>query len=543
VATPVGQPVQFRVDHLGAVPPTAPITWRVVNGPGTIDQTGRYVSNADGYATVEARRAAQLPFPEFRSRAAVVVGNPPPGAPVITAVTGRPLGVELRWEPPPLAPGQTVTRYAVETDPPTRTTFVPGTQTRAFVSALTPDQPYLVRVHAIAGTRVGTPSQWAGPVTPSEAIGRIGSTTNILSDGTGDAGTHGSALSGNGRYLFFVVENRSDLAPPEIHDSDGTTDYLLRMDLRTGEIVVASRGPDGRTPVSIRDTATVFDAGPSTIAVTPDGTKVAFVHWDSPRAAVLMHDLAAGRTRVVYDTTVDTELGNLSISDDGSVVIFRDAFHEDDVGTHLYRRVGDGPIQRVDNCLFGTGCDSWGVGAEMANDMSGDGTKIVYQEDDGDKHHILLYDATTGSTTDLTPGPGGGYTHPVISPDGTTWAAKYHDALGNRGVLRKRFGTGPPGPGDAVAVTSVGIGGHPAALSRDGSTLAYTFQSELGVAHETGFVFRGGGSEPLPHPAGNTWLDWNLDLSDNGTIITWQRGDCAGLSCRPQPGVFPMRLG
>jgi hypothetical protein len=505
-------------------------------------------------ASVEATRPADGVFPAFTSRASVTVGNPPPGPPAIARLTPGPLSVGVDWTPPVLPPGQAVTRYALVTSPATRTTYVDGGQTTARLTGLTPGKPYRVRLYAIVGNRAGTPSDWAGPVSPLDPLARIGSAADISADTTGDVGKHGSALSGDGRYLFYVALNGSSVAPPEIFRPGGTSTYLLREDLRTGDIVLASRGPDGVTPLPVFDGSGWFTTGPA-VAPTPDGTKVAFIGLITGRRTVVMHDLVARRTRVIHpDSAGDGLVGGIAISDNGSVVSYRGTGQDGATGIHVYRSVDGGPPQRLDTCVLGSGCDSI-AGAEMYHGLSGDGTKVIYQEFDdpvggGSHAHLVLWDASDGQNHDLTPSPTTyeNFYQPVISPDGSTFAASFLDydpVTGRRydGVLVKKFGTGPPGRADLVVNTELGQGGLPAALSRDGGAMVFRFRDTPGQMQ--GFVYRSGaGYERLPNPGGGDWLEWGLDISDDARVVSWQRAICQSYAfCSEWPGLFPMRIG
>jgi len=522
-----GQAVQFLVEYLGNVPATS-ISWRIVAGPGTIDQTGRYLHNAPAAAVVEASRPAEgVIHPEYKARASVLVGTPPPGPPTINSVTPGPFSAAVAFSPPPLPPGQTITRFAVVTDPPTRTTYVTGDQTTARVTHLVPGDRYLVRVYAISGTVMGSPSDWAGPVIPADALGRIGSSTDLAVDAAGNpdnrgfAGTRPAAISGNGRYLFFYTRDDSNLAPEGCGFGPGSGYCLVRKDLRTGEMVLASRGPDGTALGGVDAFARP--------APNADGSKVALSARppDMP-TAIYVRDLLAGMTRIVQSAVLPNQVGAPSISDDGSVIAYR----QQDAGTsliHIYRSSGGQTAQRVDSCFFGSGCDVQS-GVEMHYSMTADGSKIIYTDEPPDgSSHVLLYDATAGTTRDLTAPQlsTDDYYDPVISPDGMMWAA-WRNSIELKGVVRKRIDAGPPTGADMVRNNPQGAGGQAYAFNRDGSILTFNWWPGL-IGNPKGYVYGPDRDELVPQASGS-WTDRNMDISYDGTIVIWNRR-CADNSC------------
>ncbi|MEU1722647.1 hypothetical protein [Nonomuraea sp. NPDC005692] len=81
----VGKPVYFKVTFFGL--PTAPVTWKVTAGPGTIDAAGKYVADRPGVAEITAttsgRTVSALVFAQCRLEAsppALGMLGPPPNA-------------------------------------------------------------------------------------------------------------------------------------------------------------------------------------------------------------------------------------------------------------------------------------------------------------------------------------------------------------------------------------------------------------------------------------------------------------------------------
>jgi hypothetical protein len=363
-------------------------------------------------------------------------------------------------------------------------------------------------------------------------------------DSTGQAGRHSSALSRDGRYLFFFTYNGSNLAPTSIRKAGGTSLYLLRKDLKTGAIIVASRRPDGRTPMPATDVGDLPVDLADGVAVSKDGSKVFYGAYYTPYTGLHVTDLAQGRTRVVLNARAGFGPEDLALSDDGTTVAFAAVTS---TGEHIYRRRLLEPMKRVDNCAVKTGCNSR-LGTEGFVDMSGDGKKVVYAEADGSRHtnvHVLMYNASTGGTTDLTApinrDKSESFSSPTISRDGLTVATGY-GAYGVYGVLKKKLGTGRLGPGDLVARGgTTAQGGKAQAMSRNGRVFAFTYRGSPGALR--GYYKIGtAAAKRVPVPAGN-WSEMNLDVSDDGKTLIWHRMKCTNaVICDWTSGIWLARL-
>lgn len=129
-------------------------------------------------------------------------------------------------------------------------------------------------------------------------------------DDTGEADTGGAGLSGNGQYAFFFTEADSNLAPASIFDPGSTLNYLVRKNLLTGVIDVASIGPDGHTPVKAAEAAGIGGELPGNVAVNTDGSAVVFTDRAAIPQITLVHNFttqtssnpyyAAGLYNMVY---------------------------------------------------------------------------------------------------------------------------------------------------------------------------------------------------------------------------------------------------
>ncbi|MEW9555483.1 fibronectin type III domain-containing protein [Nonomuraea sp. NPDC050783] len=164
----VGKPVYFKVTFLGL--PTAPVTWKVTAGPGTIDASGTYVADRPGVAEVTAttsgRTVSALVFAQCWLEA-----SPPAlgmlGPPLNVAATAGATSATVRWDPPRVLGGLPVRRYAVITSPPSRTTYVPAGQTGAVIQGLRAGQAYNAIVYAITDVAMSPPSSPSGAFTPA----------------------------------------------------------------------------------------------------------------------------------------------------------------------------------------------------------------------------------------------------------------------------------------------------------------------------------------------------------------------------------------
>jgi hypothetical protein len=294
--------------------------------------------------------------------------------------------------------------------------------------------------------------------------------------------------------------------------------------------VVASRGIDGRpTGAWWQHPAPSFD-----------GTKVAFSGSVEPAdVAILVHDFSTRQTRTVYRTSsaVVAFGADFNVSDDATVVSFRAPNINGDVGWHLYRKVGDGPPTRVDHCFFGSNCEL-DTGEDVAHDLSGSGSKVIYIESANGSQYALLYDAATGATTNLTPSPIGTQyvSYPLISGDGTTWAAMHAVPPEPGGIVLKGIASGPPTQADLIT-RHLFLNAVPHAINRDGNLVAYWWGSS-GSQYAGHVHRRGSGAQRLPElsPDGFT----TLDISDNGRALIWSE------FCPSQAPTCPlngMRLG
>ncbi|MGP3914788.1 fibronectin type III domain-containing protein [Nonomuraea sp. 10N515B] len=415
----LNESLTLKVTANGTPPP---VRWRVVSGPGTVNQDGVYTSDERGVAEIEA---APTQGDKQPARAGIRVGTRP--SPPKVEVKPAPLSLGVTW--PAVTPGDSpVTEYAITTHPPTSTTYVPARAGAANYSAYTGQlklgKPYYVQVTAITAGLSST-SGWVGPTTPAELLGRLGSPTYIAADANGNPekyGVHGFALSNNGRYAFFGIEARSNLAPPEIYDPNSTVIYLIRKDLTTGEIDLASRGMDGHTPHPIQ-TSFSHPSSPSY-----DGNSVAFI---TPAAGgsserVLVHDMAELTTWEGAPASDGTAPVVAELSGNGNVLVYQEMDEEDlNADKPIWRKQRNAGRELVDPCARERQpCD-------IAVSVSHDGNRIVYTRRDRDlaidQRLPMLWEGGTRTNLMQNASANEYARDPVISSDGAKVAVIYNN--------------------------------------------------------------------------------------------------------------------
>lgn len=200
-----------------------------------------------------------------------------------------------------------------------------------------------------------------------------------------DAGSGSPAISADGRHVAFSSYATNLVAPALPQHS---TQYYLR-DLDTGVNVLVSRA-DGAGG-ALGDDNDPF-GGARTMAVSADGSRVAFMSWaDNLSAAdedstqdIFVRDVAAGTTTLVSRAGTDGPGGNgnsdtPSISDDGKLVAFASGATNLVAGVEdgeVYVRGDGGPTRLVSRAPGADGAPADG-GAESPS-LSGDGRFVAF---------------------------------------------------------------------------------------------------------------------------------------------------------------------
>ncbi|WP_433359050.1 fibronectin type III domain-containing protein [Streptosporangium sp. CA-115845] len=164
----VGKPVDFRMTFFGL--PTAPVTWKVTAGPGTIDGNGRYIADRPGIAEITATSSGRTTVATAFVQCWLEATPPALGmlsAPLdVKADAGR-QSATVTWSPPKTNGGLPVREYAVLTSPHSRVTYVPANQASTVIRGLKPGETYYVLVYAITDVALSPPSAPTGPIAPT----------------------------------------------------------------------------------------------------------------------------------------------------------------------------------------------------------------------------------------------------------------------------------------------------------------------------------------------------------------------------------------
>jgi hypothetical protein len=535
--------------------PVATQDWSVIAGPGTI-KNGRYTAPRDFTGTA----VIQAVFDGETARAGVVVRGMLP--PVLDSGTrGLVDALVVSWKPPPdnSTPPDDYEVSAMKVAGPASApglvrTSVPGGGTYAYLPNLPPGARYKIFVTAIAGNikagSTSAPGTSAPRVTvldrlPSELAG-TGFNGDVAFDREGQrpdqlgtAGTGGAAVSGDGQYIFFYTEGRSNLAPVEVRGVADENTYLVREDLTTGRIDLASIGTNGK-PVTARAVERTGggDRVPGltgALVTNLTGTAVGFT---SGTGQSLVHNFLTGVTFPVSSPKSTAALAGLS--DLGTVVTYVTFTSGAKPVATMYRQVQGHAAKRIGTCDCTVG---------VLPTMSGNGNLIAYVPPPSGTtapHAVYLYDAATGKSSNLFPvntKNRQSLASPVISPDGTRLAVQ---------VAAPCPGSCQPGiaiktltsKGTSTTVTradvrvraTAGITDVPVSLSDGGTALAYSlFNSATGASRFQ--VYRGGGSVIVPALSSTYPETAQLTAAGSELIYTLALRDTN------YPGVFEWAFG
>jgi hypothetical protein len=471
-------------------------------------------------------------------------------------LTVRPLVDAVEVDLP--APG-TGTPYAVTAqadDPsipnPDEVVYPPASADHAYVPGLIAGVSYTITVYAI-GPGGGLQGSQSGviPLDPLPGIlagqGILGdiavNKTTRKPDDTGVAGQGGAGLSGNGRYAFFFVQADSNLAPASIANPGSTLTYLVRRDLLTGEIDVASIGRDGHTPVEAAQAAGIGGELPGNVSVNADGSAVAFTDRAEIPQITLVHNFTTGESWQVGTPSIMPDDVD-GLSQDGSVVIYSVTDQSTD-DYHIMRQVADGAPRQIDHCpTLETQTCNYPIGQAS---MSEDGNLIVYQGSNPDYaaglyNMVYLYNAATGQDSavyrtrtcatpiSFTPYPCKQYSDPVISGDGSTIASivdddsggshDYSTVITRNGQPVSTVAEGTiPYPSSAFPSSASG----PLALNNDGSALIYWTTPDDNVYQLN--YYRNGNSQAAPGLSNTELTSSSISLDGSLVLYTLDIGD------------------
>ncbi|MER6514829.1 fibronectin type III domain-containing protein [Nonomuraea sp. NPDC001636] len=514
------------------IPEITAVQWSVITGPGTIDQNGTYTSPSYGHATIQAYSPANGTRPPQYAEAEITICDCLPGPPQNAVARPGPLQATVSWTAPAPVPGSPpVDGYAVVTDPPSGTRYTKETQ--VVVNQLKPGVMYTIWVYAHNFRGYGEASQPTA-VMPTRAMIGFGAPVNVAVDADGNpdtmnfAGSWGSKLSADGRYVFFAVRSGSNLAPNEVYQPNGNAIYLVRKDLQTGEIILVSRGGDGRTPSYIP--ITVPGTG---MATNRDGSIVAYIGdrnapFNSP--AIIVRNLRTGQVwvedpGVAYE---DFDTMSLRLSEDGTVIAVRVGLTTDAPPPReatIYRGVVGQPLTRVDTvCVAKPGCHT-----NNYFGLTRDGVLVWYGVSlTAFVGTLQVYNANSGTTVDLHPNAteDDHFLKAMLSGDGSTIAAFYAwgtETTSGQGLVIKPVNAGRIVAGDILISSKSNV--DPEAINRNGRVVVYSELYDAGGSTRTRYKIydlgAGGPTVTIPSISSLPYVGIRPQLDDDGGLLVW----------------------
>jgi hypothetical protein len=382
--------------------PDVPPTWEL-RGPGQLTFDGVYTAVVDGRATVTATVPAGLGRPELVTEVPVIVQDYPPTEPTNLVVAPGNLSALVSWQPPEHDGGNPITGYVATTEPDTGQHRVSGTTKNVVIDRLQAGTSYAVTVYALSGDTRGDAAT-AAPIIARPSVLANPFANDVMGGLTGSTNAIGPEVSDSGRYAFFPLRVGPEEVPPPGIPNDGQF-YLVRRDLESGLVELASRQADGATPQSIsapRDWRNDPNPKPQAdISSAADGRYVAYVVDDgASRRRVMVYDFAQ-HTVWTSPIGVAEDIVQIALSASGSVVAATTELQVANLyRENVFRMVKGGATKRVDMCTSPAVCDSaWATG------LSVDGGTVMYSfYADSDKspyynHENLhvFYNAATGA--------------------------------------------------------------------------------------------------------------------------------------------------
>ncbi len=561
-----------QVLHLQATPerypPDIPIHWRMVSGPGQVDSSGNFRSDVSGTAVVEAYSPASAATgnKELTQRASVrVAGATVPGVPRDVVATALPLAAEVSWLTPASDGNLPIQRYAVVSEPASRTVYVDAPAGSVVIDGLTAGVAYTFQVHAVNARGAGKPSTPSDPVVPTEAIRPTGPVVNLAVDAAGNPDNKGDrsgvVVSGDGRYVFMDVMTTSNLMPPEGAEPSGYRDRIVRVDRFTGERVLANGALPGYTVGNV--------AKP--VAASHDGSVVAYLgwpyfdRWDISRSSpdLLTYNINTGVTTAITGKTPQAQKYAIGggyypwarMNADGTGFAF--AAKPDGGAWHLYHVTGNGDPVQVDDCSIDPGCTD---NAGLAYDLTDDGNTIYYTDHDGrspdpydECYKVVRYDVATASNTALgKPCTESGWDIPssvVVAGNGSQLVSSYwHDLSYNQGIAVRRLPTTEFNGYDIRYSEAWSGGDHlaPQRSSSDGRAVLVTETESYSPSSVHLNLYDVGSNSMSRLSSGDlsrTVTSW--DMAANHSVAVWveEQGECSTFTCPGNEAVLARALG
>ncbi|MFC4592031.1 fibronectin type III domain-containing protein [Sphaerisporangium corydalis] len=521
----------YKVSHY---PDDVPVTWSVKDDTSaTIDAHGQFLSDHPGAFTVKADAAQSGAHPALHAQAGMTVGGifGAPTPPTIDDTRwSHPTvgGIAVSWRPPADAGASALTGYVIvaqatgstHVPSPITTAYADGDATHQLIQGLAPGTTYVVSVIARNSSGSSAPSEPSAlapldvtfPGPPSTLGADLASSTETTGrpDSTGAAGGFGGgSMSGDGQYIVFETQGRSNLMP---HDSPyynpaSKYTYVIRKKATGagGGSVVASIEPNGQPSYNMYTDP----------LISRDGNVVAYTGFSYASPTIsrgVVRDIAAGTSWTTEDNGL---IGG--VSDNGQVVVYWKSAPGQ--ASDLYRQARGASPQKLSDCT-GTSGPRCPLTVASRAILSGDGNRVVWSTlDDANVGHSWLYDATTGATTEIF--PGSGVVAPLISGDGQVATFSYRSLTSSMPcVVVMRLSGAAPTDADCRITDTGSTRAQAIFLSKDGRVFAYRYTEFAGGRGRTSLrVYFGTGTSHIAGGSPDTWPTIAFITDDNAQLV------------------------
>ncbi|WP_328994621.1 fibronectin type III domain-containing protein [Kribbella sp. NBC_01245] len=510
-------------------------TWRMLSGPGTITPEGVFTASATqmGEVMVEAMTPGGVGRPPLATPVRIRVGPGDPSPPINVKAAPVPLGAEVTWDPG-FDGGSALQYYVVRTVPDTGARYVPAGTPRALrLSGLEPFLSYSVSITAVNAQGSSQGSKPTEPLTPLIGVVKLGAATNIAVTATGEADSSATAgetyhpvISDDGRYAIFTAAAWSNLAPAEIKNPNDDRRFLLRKDLETGSITLASRGLDGVTPEAVSQYRH--------LGVSANGDVVAFVNVTNGYNRILVHSIGTRTSWIASSSTSD--ILSLQLSASGSVLSTVAPAGNNVLAMRYVKGGGPQPIGEFES-----------GGSEA---LSRDGRYFGYAFSNYNSAtdpalwttQSRVFDSTTSTTTTIPLGAGvKDVMLSALSYDGSSFTAKVLLTDKRYAVVTKKRTAGAVTSGDAKLHLAEPLDLRVEDLSNDATVMSYTtYDHQAGVRQARVYSYASGVYRSLTSPvASGSYHDY-VRLSGDGRFAIWAR-HCSAPLCNAS--VMVQRVG
>ncbi|WP_405059687.1 fibronectin type III domain-containing protein [Kribbella sp. NBC_01505] len=552
-----GESVQVR----GSIPghPDEPITWRLGDfSVGSLTPNGLFSAppGTNGEAKIIAEVEANLDHPKLIADMTVRVGSRRPDAVTDVRVAPGDLTATIGWKAPGNTGGLPLTQYVVTTEPDSGVRYVPAGKTSVTLAGLSSDKTYTASVRALNALGDSDPVMSESFVVRRAIVSDVTATDisrglgesplgGDLQPGRADVGLSGASVSASGRYAFFNVPGMNWITAVPGLPYDGQQ-YTIRRDLYTGEFELASRAEDGVTPQPVLAMPELFN---KTFPNAGDGQTVAYqVAAGTAQVRVFVHDLTTGKTWTSGDPV--NNISTMRLTPSGSYLAFLVAKRgpNGEVINEIYRASPSGRV-RVDVCPGRQTC-RWDLWGNLG--MSADGNTIMYEtapidpaKPNNTEAVWVFYNTATGSYTLPYAAMENGILFMSFSDDGTAVYAVGSDW--NEGFYEVVKPVGQPfSIADAIATENpLHVYYDGAEVSSGGKRIAFLRHLTNGPDRLYVYDVASRRTIEVPGPTtGTAYRDLAIDMSDDGSLVTWGRFNDekqrCGFGCN---GVQAMRVG